>query len=80
MTEEKISTFISDFEKKNLKPFYRSASEPTVQEKGAQILVGTNYKSVVTKDKDIFVLHYAPWSEDSKKILDQWDQLAHELA
>lgn len=79
LTRKKLQGFLDDYEDLQLDSYYKSA-KPPVRQRNAIAVVGDTQKEIIhNKSKDVFVLYYAPWNEECKKPLEQFEELAKSL-
>lgn len=80
ITVESISQFVNDFADGKLSPFLKSEEIPADNSEPVKIIVGKNFKQIVTdNDNDVLIEFYAPWCGHCKKLSPIWDQLAADL-
>ena len=75
ITVDLIGSFVDSVKDGSLKPKFKSASVPETQG-NVVVVVGTEFEKIVLDPtKDVFVMYYAPWCENSKKLAPIWDKL-----
>lgn len=83
LTADSVSTFISSYEKGNLKPWLKSEPEPSAEDAvagGVGVLIGSTFSEVAHDEKtDVLVDFYAPWCGHCRKFEPTYKMLAKKL-
>jgi protein disulfide-isomerase A1 len=77
-----IEQFVTDFEKKKLRPWLRSEPLPSKKDMmpPVGVLVGSNFREVAEDTAvDVFIDFYAPWCGHCRKLEPQWKDLGKKL-
>ena len=76
-----IREFHSNWNRNKLAPYIKTDAIPEISHvRGVRILVGQNFKEVAhDPTKDVMVVLYTPWSEDSSRLMPDYERVASEL-
>lgn len=80
ITEENIYKLVDDWEKKKIRPYFKSQPIPTENWGDVYSIVGLNFnKEVLENDKDVLVFFYAPWCTHCKESYLEYEKVAKKL-
>jgi len=77
ITEKVIQQFFQDVTDKSIAPHYKSESAGFTEDELVHTIVGKTFKNIaLDESKNVFVLFYAPWSEDCTEFIKFWEEFA----
>jgi len=72
---EKVQKFAADFIANKLEVYVKSEDVPVNNDGPVKVLVGKNFKDIVTDDKDVLIEFYAPWCGHCKQLAPKYEKL-----
>jgi len=77
ITQENVEQFIDNY-KSGKHPRYYMSSEASPKHKNIFQLLGSNFQTITNDEtKNVFVMFYQPWCEDSIKFMPTWESLGY---
>ena len=80
INEKNILNFVENWENKKLKEYFKTEEIPEYNDREVFILVGKSFKKeVLSNDKDVLVLFFAPWCKYCKEFYPKYEELARKI-
>jgi len=80
VTADNITTWMKNVTEGKVAAILKSEEVPESDDGPIKTLVGKNFDSVVTEDKDVVVMIHAPWCGHCKKMMPEFEAAAAEIA